>query len=749
MTRFTFVQLLLLCASAVAAPTTRPSTPIPPNQCATTECHREVKQFAVVHAPVSSNTCDGCHESLDAKAHTFRLLREKAELCTHCHEFSTEGLPTVHKPVADGDCLGCHDPHGGNSHAIVREESTVELCGRCHESITKNMSFLHGPVKQGDCTSCHTPHMSQFPKLVDLTGADLCLTCHVELGPRIANSQFKHDALKEGCEKCHDVHGSNESLSLHKSPPGLCFDCHQKLSDQISAAAVKHSVVTSDRACSECHDPHASNFARLMNASPAQVCLNCHDKPIEQNNVKVAAVPEIADPNYTKHGELKDGQCGGCHAVHGGANESLLVKRYSRAFYQSFSIDNYELCFSCHEPGLVRDAETGTATGFRDGGRNLHFLHANLGSRDKNCRACHLTHAGANPRLVRDRIRYGKWEMPVGFNKTENGGSCLPGCHPYTAYDRDHPVAPTTAPATQHNGNGLVRAQHREGTVVSWYVADADGHEVKMPDGKRPAVILLVRAADAVRTIDTVGEAVSKSAVQFATVIVGEDALESLKNLSQPSGRSIILDPQNDTALALDVHALPILLAFRSDGTEVARIPAAHVPTAVIKLRSYVDQLTSASTRPASHPATFPAELRDRERKTTRALHTIQRFLAENDAKAALNAIEHAADVVPPDELVLLRAEALLQLNQAPDVIALLERRQFAEQDMRRSLVLQARAWIALADAGYARRLLEDAVSRGLKSPEIYLALGDACAAMDKWKPAAEYYRLAIATPPR
>jgi predicted CXXCH cytochrome family protein len=80
-----------------------------------------------------------------------------------------------------------------------------------------------------------------------------------------------------------------------------------------------------------------------------QACLKCHDKPIAtQRGYTVAAVKEVADPKLMKHGQIKDGQCSGCHAVHGGERAMLLTHPYSRAFYQNFSADQYELCFSCH-----------------------------------------------------------------------------------------------------------------------------------------------------------------------------------------------------------------------------------------------------------------------------------------------------------------------------------------------------------------------------------------------------------------
>jgi hypothetical protein len=76
-------------------------------------------------------------------------------------------------------------------------------------------------------------------------------------------------------------------------------------------------------------------------------------------------------------------------------------------------------------------------TNFRDGDRNLHFLHVNKEKRGRTCRACHEVHASAYPLQLREKVPYGKWMMPLNYKKRESGGSCHPGCHELEAYDRD------------------------------------------------------------------------------------------------------------------------------------------------------------------------------------------------------------------------------------------------------------------------------------------------------------------------
>ncbi len=384
------LMVLVLWSVASAAATVPTTTRAKPQKattlssCAKAECHADKKAFVVVHGPVAVNACDACHELKDAKEHTFKLVREKAEMCTYCHDFDVSAMPVVHKPVATGECLGCHDPHGGKTHALVRENTMPQLCGRCHESVTFEKSSVHTPVAKGECDACHAPHASRLPRLLDAAGADLCLACHKDLEARMAKSRYVHKAIDKGCEKCHDVHASNYPDELVASIPDLCTSCHEKVKGMLALATVKHSVTTEGRACITCHAPHDSNFAKLMVDMPLKVCMSCHAEKIK--GTQVAAVPEILDPRLTRHRPIRDGQCSGCHAAHGGTRKSLLTHAYSTAFYKLYDPDQYELCFSCHDVRLTLSKETTSDTAFRNGTKNLHYLHLHEGERGAGVR---------------------------------------------------------------------------------------------------------------------------------------------------------------------------------------------------------------------------------------------------------------------------------------------------------------------------------------------------------------------------
>ena len=88
-------------------------------------------------------------------------------------------------------------------------------------------------------------------------------------------------------------------------------------------------------------------------------------------------------------------------------------------------------------------------TDFRNGDRNLHHVHVNRERKGRTCRACHETHASSRDKHIRDSVPFGEggWELPIGFERRANGGSCAPGCHTPYAYDRVDPV-PYEPPAT-------------------------------------------------------------------------------------------------------------------------------------------------------------------------------------------------------------------------------------------------------------------------------------------------------------
>jgi hypothetical protein len=93
----------------------------------------------------------------------------------------------------------------------------------------------------------------------------------------------------------------------------------------------------------------------------------------------------------------------------------------------------------CHEPDMATVERSTTVTGFRDGDRNLHFLHVNRVEKGRTCRACHEAHSSTMPKHLRESVPFGQWQLPVGFQQSDDGGRCTPGCHKPQVYSRTRP----------------------------------------------------------------------------------------------------------------------------------------------------------------------------------------------------------------------------------------------------------------------------------------------------------------------
>jgi predicted CXXCH cytochrome family protein len=253
---------------------------------------------------------------------------------------------------------------------------------------------------------------------------------------RIANAGYRHRALATGCTDCHSPHTSDQRFELKSPVPSLCSQCHEKTFRGQEAAEVKHSPFTESPSCLNCHNPHLSQNDHLLNSDDMNTCLSCHDEPIKVGQYELARIGQMLLANPMHHGPIQSKECSECHKPHGSSNFRLLTDEYPKESYTPFLESKYQLCFRCHEPTLAEEERTTTATGFRNGDRNLHFVHVNQVPTGRNCRLCHEVHASSLPKHMRISAPFGTWELPIGFNETEDGGSCSPGCHAMKKYER-------------------------------------------------------------------------------------------------------------------------------------------------------------------------------------------------------------------------------------------------------------------------------------------------------------------------
>jgi predicted CXXCH cytochrome family protein len=140
--------------------------------------------------------------------------------------------------------------------------------------------------------------------------------------------------------------------------------------------------------------------------------------------------------NKVWHDPVKAKDCSACHRTHGGDNFRLLVAPYPEKFYAPYDPKNYALCYGCHNERVASEPQTTTLTGFRDGSKNLHYIHVNK-ERGRTCRACHEVHASQQDHHIREQVPFGSkgWMLKIGFTKLPDGGTCTKTCHDTRTYN--------------------------------------------------------------------------------------------------------------------------------------------------------------------------------------------------------------------------------------------------------------------------------------------------------------------------
>jgi predicted CXXCH cytochrome family protein len=221
-------------------------------------------------------------------------------------------------------------------------------------------------------------------------------------------------------------------------PRVLCASCHSNIVAIGEKATVKHAAMTVSGQCVNCHNAHGSTVARLLIQLPFDLCVSCHnqDGRVDAGGRKIQNIKAWLDANKVWHGPVAAKDCSACHQPHGSNNFRLLTAAYPPEFYAQYDARNYALCLSCHSEAAFSTPQTTTLTSFRDGARNLHFVHLQQGGRGRTCRACHEVHASTQTHHIREGVPYGSsgWVLKLNYARTETGGSCDKTCHLTKSY---------------------------------------------------------------------------------------------------------------------------------------------------------------------------------------------------------------------------------------------------------------------------------------------------------------------------
>ena len=259
-----------------------------------------------------------------------------------------------------------------------------------------------------------------------------CMECHSDL----LEFEYLHYPAEDACDNCHEASGAahpgdeNPGFRLMDEIPALCYYCHE---EPMKQARLHHPVLYGN--CLDCHAVHGSSEASLLRRSDPELCLNCHNRDYRTDSTRTRNIKRLVGGRMIAHSAIEAGGCMSCHLAHGSEIRDLLVDKYPEKDYLPASTEQFSLCFLCHDTDLLEAEETEWGTGFRDGNRNLHWIHIN-GNKGRNCRMCHNIHGSTLPFLIEEKLGFGSWEMRMNFIPEEQGGSCLPGCHGRLSYSR-------------------------------------------------------------------------------------------------------------------------------------------------------------------------------------------------------------------------------------------------------------------------------------------------------------------------
>ncbi len=263
-----------------------------------------------------------------------------------------------------------------------------------------------------------------------------CSDCHGDM----LENKTKHPPAAESCEACHQVNikehteAGAKGLQLSDKLPDLCFTCHDGVKTVVDSAKFLHLALKTEKTCVACHSPHSSAEDKLLRKEEKKLCLSCHNKDKTAKGEKSVNINSLLAKSKVIHPPVEGG-CLVCHRPHASDKDYLLIKSFPRGFYASAEKETFALCWECHDSELLKAEKTTTATNFRNGDKNLHFVHVN-GEKSRSCVMCHNVHASNNLHLIEDKIAYGQWNLPLKYKAKENGGSCFPGCHAMKEYIR-------------------------------------------------------------------------------------------------------------------------------------------------------------------------------------------------------------------------------------------------------------------------------------------------------------------------
>ncbi|MEI6306254.1 MAG: cytochrome c3 family protein [Deltaproteobacteria bacterium] len=207
--------------------------------------------------------------------------------------------------------------------------------------------------------------------------------------------------------------GANHSLAAprHKSrKPAVDKDCVGCHPGPNTHAKVK------GKDCSPCHmesgDNHLRNHGVSSMLHGKKFCAQCHELKEDKESVN------------SLHPGISAWSCEICHTP-----ENYPLKKLPLE-------DQLAICNECHNRNQLVQAETRTGTKFRDGPKNLHYIHSEELYHIR-CTNCHDIHSSRQLHLIRSNGSRYVLDVTIDYTANSYGGSCVTSCHKPRGYIRN------------------------------------------------------------------------------------------------------------------------------------------------------------------------------------------------------------------------------------------------------------------------------------------------------------------------
>lgn len=307
----------------------------------------------------------------------------------------------------------------------------------CHNVQGTSGEPQHPPYREGHCLACHEDHATSSSRRLKPLNNALCLACHTGMALTSDGLKLAHPPGGQLCLDCHNPHQSRQrNLLRDKGQLLICARCH---ADFLSAAAklpYRHHYLDPKTECGSCHYAHRRPAEHYIRENVSETCLTCHDLPIHAGDRVLDNVAEQINRAPVVHGAVTQGACTACHTPHGSRQPSLLKAGYPAGGYEVYESGQYALCWQCHPKALAESPRGESATTFRNGDDNLHWLHVGRLKHGRACHLCHAAHASEVPHLLRETVTFGQWRAPLKYKALADGGSCQTPCHRERTYSR-------------------------------------------------------------------------------------------------------------------------------------------------------------------------------------------------------------------------------------------------------------------------------------------------------------------------